>query len=135
MRELGAVRTCTAGDAGCGCDNRSPWFTAYCNAPASGELSHGVIARAATQGFALSPLRTSASQPAPTLFQGTKSHRTLSIGFDQKGLVSECGKRMSANRASVIVGLSLEYPSDSTGEAASVEAQPTEEVLVNAIGD
>jgi len=135
VRELGAVRTCTAGDAGYGCDSRSPWFTADYTAPAAGELSHRVIARAATRGFALSPLRTSASQPAQTLYRGTNSRRTLSIGFDQKELVSECGKRMSANRASVIVGLSLEYPSNSTGEAASVEAQPTEEVLVNAIGD
>lgn len=127
LRASGADLACEQGDPGYGPDNTSPWYKAIFTAPGSVDLSGRLMAIAAKQGFALSQLRIADPAASQKLYQGAHSKRTLTVAIYRNGAtMSDCGGSTAARHRSTIIELSLEYPSNTTGEAAPVEVRSTE---------
>ena len=135
LRASGASLACDQGDSGYGPDNTSPWYKAVFSAPRSVTLPDRVMEIAAKHGFTLAKLRLADSAAAQKLYQGANSMRTLTVATYRSGAVyrngavmSDCAGFTATRDRPMLIELSLEYPSNTTGEPAPVEAQSTEPV-------
>jgi hypothetical protein len=88
---------------------------------------------AAKQGFTLAELRLADSAATQKLYQGAHSNRTLTVATYRSGAVyrngavmSDCADFTATRDRPMLIELSLEYPSNTTGEPAPVEAQSAE---------
>lgn len=133
LRASGSNLVCDQGDPGYGPDNTSPWYKAVFAAPRSVSLPDRVMEIAAKEGFMLSELRLADLEVPQKLYQGTDSMRTLTVATyrngatDQNGAtMSDCTGSTAARDRPMLIELSLEYPSNTTGAAAPVEVKSTE---------
>ena len=133
LRASGATLACDQGDSGHGPDNPSPWYKAVFAAPRSVILPDRVMQIAAQEGFTLAKLRLADSAASQKLYQGAHSKRTLTVAIFRSGAVyrngammSDCAGFTATRDRPMLIELSLEYPSNTTGEAAPVEAASAE---------
>jgi hypothetical protein len=133
LRASGANLACDQGDSGYGPDNTSPWYKAVFAAPRSVSLPDRVMEIAAKEGFMLSELRLADPEVPQKLYQGTDSRRTLTVATYRNGAtyqngatMSDCAGSTAARDRPMLIELSLEYPSNTTGAAAPVEVKSTE---------
>jgi hypothetical protein len=136
LRASGATLACDQGDPGYGPDNTSPWYKAVFAAPRSVTLPDRVLEIAASEGFMLSELRLADPEVPQKLYQGTHSMRTLTVATYRNGAVyqngammSDCAWSTTARDRPMLIELSLEYPSNTSGKAAPVEVRSTEPAL------